>query len=162
MAILDPNEIFFTSFEPKVKNRFMMYIDGIPSYLIKSVSGISFDQGEIKMNHLNVYRKIKGKGTWGDVTISLYDPITPSGGQAVMEWVRLHHESVTGRDGYSDFYKKDVSLNVVGPLGDIVSEIIIKGSFIKSFNLGDYSWDTDAEAQSIEVVLGMDYCIYNF
>ena len=35
MAVLNPNEIFFTAFEPKVKNRFIMYVDGIPSYVIK-------------------------------------------------------------------------------------------------------------------------------
>ena len=79
-----------------------------------------------------------------------------------MEWLRLHHESVTGRNGYSDFYKKDLTLNVLGPVGDIVSEIIIKGAFIKSMNLGDWNWDTDAEAQSIEMTLGLDYCILNF
>ncbi len=32
MAILDPNEIFFTAFEPKQANRFIMYIDGIPRF----------------------------------------------------------------------------------------------------------------------------------
>jgi len=33
MAVLDPNEIMFTAYEPKVANRFIMYIDGIPAYL---------------------------------------------------------------------------------------------------------------------------------
>ena len=52
-----------------------------------------------------------------------------------MEWVRLHHESVTGRDGYSDFYKKDLTMNVLGPVGDIVSEWIIKGAMITEANI---------------------------
>jgi hypothetical protein len=52
-----------------------------------------------------------------------------------MEWVRLHHESVTGRDGYSDFYKKDLTFNVLGPVGDVVSEWIIKGAMITETNL---------------------------
>ncbi len=30
MAILDPNEIFFTAFEPKQANRFILYMDGVP------------------------------------------------------------------------------------------------------------------------------------
>ncbi len=117
---------------------------------------------EIKLNHINVYRKIKGRAEWKDLEMTLFDPITPSGAQAVMEWVRLHHESVTGRDGYSDFYKKDVTINVLGPVGDIVSEWIIKGAFIKTANFGDYSWDEDAAAQELQVTLGMDYCILNF
>ena len=40
MAVLNPNEIFFTAFEPKVANRFIMYVDGIPSYIIKGISGM--------------------------------------------------------------------------------------------------------------------------
>jgi hypothetical protein len=162
MAILSPNEIFFTAFEPKVANRFIMYVDGIPSYMTKKIAPVSVDMGEITLNHINVYRKIKGKAKWADMSMTLFDPITPSGAQAVMEWVRLHHESVTGRDGYSDFYKKDLTVNVLGPVGDIVSEWIIKGAFIKTANFGEYNWDTEAAAINIEVTLGMDYCILNY
>jgi hypothetical protein len=82
------------------------------------------------LNHINVQRFVKGKTTWGTIALTLYDAITPSGAQSVMEWVRLHHESVTGRDGYSDFYKKDLTVNILGPVGDIVSEWIIKGAII--------------------------------
>jgi len=162
MAVLNPNEIFFTAFEPKVQNRFLMYIDGIPAYMVKAVNGVNFEQGELVLNHINVYRKIKGKLKWGDIQMTLFDPITPSGAQAVMEWVRLHHESVTGRDGYSDFYKKDLTLDIIGPVGDIVSEWIIKGAFVKSANFGDYNFDNDTAVQNITLTVAMDYCVLNF
>jgi hypothetical protein len=162
MAVLDPNEIFFTAFEPKIPNRFIMYVDGFPSYIIKAVSAVGFDQAETVLNHINVYRKIKGKTRWNDITMTLFDPITPSGAQAVMEWVRLHHESVTGRDGYSDFYKKQIKIDILGPVGDIVSEWVIEGAFIKSATFGDYNWDTDNVAINLTVTLGMDYCVLNF
>ena len=51
MPTLDPNEIMFTAFEPKVTNRFIMYIDGIPSYMIKSVTSPSFTDNVIKLDH---------------------------------------------------------------------------------------------------------------
>jgi hypothetical protein len=162
MAILDANEIFFTAFEPKQANRFILYIDGIPSYLIKGVNAVTVSQGEVTLNHINVYRKVKGKTTWGNIQMTLFDPITPSGAQSVMEWVRLHHESVTGRDGYSDFYKKDLVIDVLGPVGDIVGEWIIKGAFITEANFGDYSWDTENTAVNITMTVGMDYCVLNF
>jgi hypothetical protein len=139
-----------------------MYVNGIPSYIIKAVSGMGFAQDEIVLNHINIYRKIKGKLKWNDLSLTLFDPITPSGAQAVMEWVRLHHESVTGRDGYSDFYKKDVKIEILGPVGDIVSEWIIKGAFIKSAEFGEYNWDNEAAAQNLTLALGMDYCILNY
>ena len=162
MAVLDPNEIFFTAFEPKQANRFIMYIDGIPAYEIKGVGAVTLTQGAVPLNHINVQRFVKGKTTWGTIQFTLFDPITPSGAQAVMEWVRLHHESVTGRDGYSDFYKKDLTFDVLGPVGDIVSEWIIKGAFIKGANFGEYNWDTENAAINLSLTIGMDYCVLNF
>ena len=162
MAILDANEIFFTAFEPKQANRFIFYMDGIPSYIVKGVNAVTLTQGEVTLNHINVYRKVKGKTTWGNIQMTLFDPITPSGAQSVMEWVRLHHESVTGRDGYSDFYKKDLVLDVLGPVGDVVSEWIIKGALITEANFGDYNWDTENQAVNIQLTLTMDYCVLNF
>ena len=162
MAVLDPNEVFFTAFEPKQKNRFILYVDGIPSYQIKGMGAVTLNQGTVALNHINVQRFVKGKTTWAPISMTLFDPITPSGAQAVMEWVRLHHESVTGRDGYSDFYKKDLTLDVLGPVGDIVSEWIIKGALITSANFGEYSWDTENAAQEISLEVQPDYCILNF
>ena len=162
MAVLDPNEIFFTAFEPKQQNRFILYMDGIPAYIIKGVNAVTLTQDTVVLNHINVQRFVKGKSKWGEIQMTLFDPITPSGAQAVMERVRLHHESVTGRDGYSDFYKKDLTLDVLGPVGDIVSEWIIKGAIITNANFGDYSWDNESAAQNIQLTVQPDYCILNF
>ena len=162
MAIESTNEMFFTAFEPKQQNRFIMYMDGFPSYIVKGVSGINVSQETVELNHINLKRYVKGKTTWGTIDFTLHDPITPSGAQAVMEWVRLHHESVTGRNGYSDFYKKDLTFNVLGPVGDTVSEWIIKGALITSANFGEYSYDNESAAQSIAMTVQPDYCVLNF
>ena len=69
-----------------------MFIDGIPAFLIKQAQKPTISFSEITLDHINVKRKIKGKADWNDVTCTLYDPITPSGAQAVMEWIRLSHE----------------------------------------------------------------------
>ena len=161
MAVLDPNEIMFTAFEPKVQNRFIMYIEGVPAYLIKSATAPGFEAGEIILDHINVYRKVKGKVRWNDMTLNLYDPVTPSGAQAVMEWARLAHESVTGSDGYSDFYKKDITLDILGPVGDVIGEWIVKGAYVKTAGFGEYDWANDA-AINLNVTIAMDYCILNF
>jgi hypothetical protein len=137
-------------------------MDGVPSYLVKGVSAVSLSQTPVALNHINVQRYVKGKTIWNTISFTLYDAITPSGAQAVMEWVRLGHESVTGRDGYSDFYKKDITFNVLGPVGDIVSEWIVKGAVITSANFGDYSWDDDGTVVGLTVEVQPDYCILNY
>ena len=159
--LLDPNDIFFTPFEPKTKNRFVMYIGDIPAYLVKTMNRPSITFEEVEINHINVKRYVKGKGAWNTLEVTLYDPIIPSGAQAVMEWVRLHHESVTGRDGYSDFYKKDITFNVLGPVGDKVEEWTLKGAFISAATFGDMDWATEDPVQ-IELTLKYDYAVLEF
>ena len=161
MAILNPNEIFYTAFEPRMTNRFILYIDGVPSYLVKGMSAISLSQTAVALNHINVQRYVKGKTIWGTISFTMYEAITPSGAQAVMEWVRLGHESVTGRDGYSDFYKKDVRINTLGPVGDVVEEWILKGAYCQAANFGEMDWAQDAPL-SIQMTIEMDYAILNY
>ena len=79
MAIKSTNDMMFTAFEPKLQNRFLMLIDGIPSYLIKKIARPSITFGEVVLDHINVKRKIKGKANWENISCDLYDPVTPSG-----------------------------------------------------------------------------------
>ena len=159
--LLDPSEIMFTPFEPKTKNRYIMYIEGIPAYLVKTANRPSITFEEIELNHINVKRYVKGKCAWEQLELTLYDAIVPSAAQAVMEWVRLSHESVTGRDGYSDFYKKDLTLNVLGPVGDKVEEWTLKGAFIQAANFNDLDWASNDPAE-VTLTLRYDYAILQF
>ena len=162
MAVLDPNEIMFRAFEPMVQHRFVMYIDNIPAFMVKKVKVPNFTDPVIKLDHINSYRKVRGRREWGDMDMTLYSPITPSGAQAVMEWARLAHESVTGRSGYSDFYKKDLTLNILGPVGDIVGEWIIKGAFLTKGDFGDVDWTSNDGIVEIAITVAMDYCVLNY
>ena len=159
--ILDPTEIMFTPFEPKLQNRFIMYVEGVPAYLIKKVARPSITFEEVVMDHINIQRYVKGKGAWQDLAIEMYDPVVPSAAQACMEWIRLSHESVTGRDGYSDFYKKDVVINVLGPVGDKVEEWTLKGTWIKEATFGDLDWSTN-DVVGISLTLKYDYAILQY
>lgn len=162
MAVIDPNEIMFGQFEPMVQHRFIMEIYTIPAFMVKNVKAPTWQDGVIKLDHINSYRKIRGKREWQDMDMTLYSPITPSGAQAVMEWARLGYESVTGRAGYSDFYKKDITLNILGPVGDIVGEWILKGAFLTKGDFGQFDWSNTDSIVEIGITVAMDYCILNY
>jgi hypothetical protein len=138
-----------------------MAIDGIPAYLIKSSAKPSIANGEITLDHINVQRYVKGKSVWSTLSVSLYDPIVPSAAQAVMEWIRLHHESATGRDGYSSFYKKEIKLRQLSPLGEIIEEWILHGTYITDANFGSLDWSTE-DVVSIDLTLRYDWAFLNF
>jgi hypothetical protein len=159
--VLEFNDMFYTNFEPKMKNRFIMEIDGIPTYLIKTANRPSIQFEVVTLEHINVKRKLKGKGEWQDIEITLYDPIVPSGAQAVMEWVRLSHESITGRDGYADFYKKDIDIYMLGPVGDKIEQWKLKGAFINNAVFNDLDWSSN-DPSEITLTLSYDYAVLEF
>ena len=162
MPILSTDQMLGTTFEPILQHRFIMSIEGIPSYLIKKISGIGFDDGEVIIDHINSYVKFRQKRRWNDITLSLYNPVSPSGAQTVMEWARLSYETVTGRAGYGDFYWKDITFNAIDPVGNTVNEWVIKKAFIKSVsNFGDWDWSA-SEYTTIEMVLGNSGMILNY
>ena len=160
--LLEANKIFYTPYEPKLKNRFIMEIAGIPAFTIKTAQRPQITFDEVTLEHMNVTKYVKGKGRWQQLQITLYDPIVPSAASAVIEWIRLHHESATGRDGYSDFYKKDVTINVLGPVGDKVEEWTLKGTWIVNANFNDLDWSNTTDPADITLTLRYDYAILQF
>mgnify|MGYP001232838386 CR=1 FL=1 len=161
MAILDANDIMFRAFEPKVQNRFVLNIDTIPAFMVKNVKAPTFTDNVVKLDHINSYRKIRGKREWDDITMVLYDPITPSGAQAVMEWVRLHAESVTGRMGYAAGYKKKVDLFMLDPTGAIVENWELRGTFLTNVNFGDLDYSGD-DLADVSATLRFDRAILKY
>jgi|TARA_B100000900_G_scaffold153084_1_gene130022 hypothetical protein len=138
-----------------------MEIDGIASYLIKTANRPSIQFEVVTLDHINVKRKLKGKGEWQDIEITLFDPIVPSGAQQVMEWVRTSHESITGRDGYADFYKKDIDIYMLGPVGDKIENWKLKGAFINNAVFNDLDWASN-DPSEITLTLSYDYAILEY
>lgn len=149
------------SWEPKRQHQFVLVMNDIPSYLIKASGKPTITNTAVELDMINVKRYVAGKHAWDTITMTLYDAIVPSGAQAVMEWVRLHHESATGRDGYSSFYKKQIRLHQLSPLGEVVEEWILNGAFITSAGFGTYDWSSDS-VQEIEITVQYDWAFLNF
>jgi hypothetical protein len=149
------------SWEPVKAHQFIMSISDIPAFLIKASAKPSIANGEIALDHINVQRYVKGRSVWNTITVSLYDAIVPRGAQAVMDWIRLHHESATGRDGYSSFYKKEIKLRQLSPLGEVIEEWILKGAYIVDANFGSLDWSSE-EVVMIEMTLRYDWAFLSF
>ena len=66
-----------------------------------------------------------------------------------------------GRDGYADFYKKDITFNVLGPVGDKVEEWTLKGAYVQSTAKGSLDWSTDS-ALMLSITIAYDYAILQF
>jgi len=162
---ISQSDLFSTAFswEPKYANRFIMYMGntGIPSYLVKAAARPSMTNGAIVLDHINIDRKVKGKSRWNDVSITLYDPVTSEGAQLVMAWIRHHHESLTGRDGYSTQYKQDLEFYALSAMGEKIENWTLKGAFISEATFSAMDWGTE-EAATIELTLKYDFAVLQY
>ena len=98
-----------------------MYIYDVYGFLCNNKLKIA----SVAIPFLNTETYVAGKFAWEEITVKFRDPIGPSASQAVMEWIRLCAESVTGRMGYAAGYKKNVDLEMLDPTGVVVEKWIL-------------------------------------
>lgn len=148
-------------YEPLRKNRFIMRFPsdlGIQEWWVNNTSRPSITIGNTEIPFLNTSTYVAGRYKWESINITLRDPIGPSASQAVMEWVRLHAESVTGRMGYAVAYKRDLVLEMLDPTGTSVSCWVLKNCQITDAKFGELNYDSD-DVATIELTVQPHYCI---
>ena len=148
-------------YEPLRKNRFLFRFPadlGIMEWTVESGKRPSINQNATEIQFLNTSMWVLGRYTWQEMQVTFRDPIGPSASQAIMEWVRLGSESVTGRQGYAAGYKRDVELSLLDPSGVSVQKWILKGCFLTDVEFGALNYSQD-DVATITATLRPDYCI---
>jgi len=148
-------------YEPKRQNRFILRFPsalGINEWFVESAARPHISINSTEIQFLNTSTYVAGRFTWGEINVKFRDPIGPSASQALMEWVRLCAESVSGRMGYAAGYKKNVDLEMLDPTGVVVEKWILEGTWLKDVNFDTLSYSQDAIA-SITAQLRMDRCV---
>lgn len=158
---LDVTSMLPNKFEPKRKNRWVLMIEGLDAYIIKTTSRPTVATEEVEIPFINSRRYLAGKTTFNTIPVTLHDPIAPSGAQQVMEWIRTCYESVSGRAGYADFYKRDVQLKLLDPVGTVVELWDIKGAFCTEVNFGELTYEDGGPAE-ISLTLRFDNACLQF
>lgn len=148
-------------YEPKRKNRFILRFPselGINEWFVESTNRPKITIGATAIPFLNTEKYVAGKYTWGTIGVTFRDPIGPSAAQALMEWVRLHAESVTGRMGYAAGYKKTIELDMLDPTGVVIEKWQLVDTFLTDVDFSSLGYSEDGLAQ-ITVTLRPDYCV---
>ena len=148
-------------YEPKRVNRFIVRFDsslGINEWFVTSAARPSAKINSVAIPFLTTSTYVAGRFEWNEIRVTFKDPIGPSASQALMEWFRLHAESVTGRMGYAAGYKKNVDLEMLDPTGVVVEKWKLEGCFITDLNFNELDYSRD-DLASITCSLRMDRCI---
>jgi hypothetical protein len=158
---LEIQQMLANGYEPKRKFRWVLAIDGIDAFTAKVAARpqVTFDESVIDYINQKVY--YSGKGTWSPINIQLYDPIVPSASQKVMEWIRLDWENTTGRMGYKNFYAKEIDLKLLDPIGTVVENWTLQGTWIQDANFNDLDYSV-SDPVDIALVLRFDQAVLQF
>ena len=159
--ILEVQQLLSNTYEPKRKFRWILQVDGIDAFVLKTAQRPQQTFEETVIDYVNTKRYVSGKGSWNPITITMHDPIAPSAAQKVMNWVRLNFEPLTGRMGYATQYKKDFSLKVLDPAGVVVELWDLVGAWVQDSNFGDLDYATSDNLE-ITAVIRFDNAVLQF
>ena len=128
---------FYKEFEPKLNDRFVVYMEDVPVYLINKVMRpiVSVEDD---------------KYIYSDLILELYDPITPSATQIFTEFERK---------GKTTFDK--IILSILGPIGDEVEKWVYKNCKIKTVEHSKLDW-ANSHPISLTVTLSFEEAIHEF
>lgn len=135
-------ELLANTYEPKRKFRWILNIDGLDAFVLKTAARPQATFEETMIDYINTKRYVAGKMTWNPISVTMHDPIAPSASQKIMDWLRLNYEPLTGRMGYAEFYKKDITLKLLDPQGTVVELWDITGAWPQDINWGDLDYAT--------------------
>jgi len=150
-------------YEPKRNNRFFAeFADelGIEVWKVQKFKRPSMKINSVAIDYMNERNYVAGRYNWEELTISFLDPIGPSTSQQLMEWVRLHAESLTGRMGYAAGYKKNILLKALDPTGIEVEKWFLEQCMITSIAFGENDYGSD-ELTNIELSIQPWRCVLN-
>lgn len=148
-------------YEPKRDNRWILRFPsslGINEWYVESTARPKLKIASVAIPFLNTETYVAGKFSWEELSVKFRDPIGPSASQAVMEWIRLCAESVTGRMGYAAGYKKNVDLEMLDPTGVVVEKWILEGAWLTGYDGGTLDYSSD-KIVGITSSIRMDRCI---
>lgn len=178
----------FAYFEPKLKNRFVLYLDVqgiyIPTYLVKSATKPGFTYDNIELQYINSKTNFKGKMTWDPIEIVLYDPVAAhrfspraannpfvdslssseevSNDSSVLiyEWImNTHSNYVEGREYALETYKKTLILETLMPRTNIQSERWeIHGAYVSAVKWGELDLSDDS-LSTCSITIMYDYAL---
>ena len=140
--------------EPKRSFRWLLNINGIDAWIIKSVTKPKFEVKESKHSFLNYEFKYPGRVTYTNVTVELVDPISPDASATLVTMLRA------GGYVFPGDFDMDQPITIskqkaVDALGHVYIKMLddegknfieawaLRNAWIKSIAFGDLKYETD-------------------
>jgi len=157
VEIISDNDMIAKDYEPQRQNRWVIGIDSndLDAYTARSWGRPSFNLGEVVIDYINEKRFLPGKFEPQTLSLTLNDPISPSGAQKLLRWIGQIHEQRTGRAGYAAVFQRTIYLKMLDGPGAVNQTWELKRCWVQSVDFGPLDY-TSAEPVNITVTLRYD------
>jgi hypothetical protein len=127
------------NYQPLSTNRFYVEFPtelNLEGIWVQSFGELDLDIKHLEIPYMNSVSYMATNFKWNPIPIEFIDVISPSSSLKIMEWIRLHCETYTGRMGYDFMMKKDLYFNRVDGVGLVVQKWLIKEASITKAQMG--------------------------
>jgi hypothetical protein len=135
---------FTQTFETKLENRFIFYIKSI------SDNSVLFPTFTIKSICRPKISKMDALWIWESIHITFYDLIIPSVPQMLYTYINTPNQLF------------NITLNLLGPVGDVVESWDIKNAEFTYIDFGNLDWSNSGSILEIHTMLKFEKAILNY
>lgn len=156
--------------EPKRKFRFLLYFNGMPQFVAKSVTKPAFNVGKTEHNFLQHKFNFPGRVTWQPITMTIVDPVQPDSTASLYDILQRSGYVIptnvveNNPSGFGTVNKKDmvealgsrIQIDTIGPDGsnEIVESWILNNPIITSATFDTLDYGSD---DLLNITIGIEY-----
>ena len=148
-----------TNLEPKRSFKFLLYFNGMPQFVAKSVTKPNFQISTTQHQFLQHQFNFPGKVTWQPISITVVDPIQPDSAQSLYNIIReagyVLPDDVNATDAGKRTISKEamvsglgerIQIDQIGPGGaqDVKERWHLNNPILTGVTFGDLSYENDA------------------
>ena len=156
------------SVEPKRSFKFLLYFNGMPQFVAKSVTKPNFQISTTQHQFLQHQFNFPGKVTWQPINITIVDPVQPDSAQSLYSILKnsgyVLPDNVASDDGKRTLSKGEmvtqlgnrIQIDQIGPGGaqDVKERWHLNNPLITSVTFGDLSYENDS---ILNITIGITY-----
>jgi hypothetical protein len=155
------------AYDPKRQFRWVLRVDKVPAYVLKSVDKPSFDIGEAEHKFLNHTYYYPGRTTWQPINMTLADPVDPDMAATVADIIRTagYNPIIEANEAGLTTMSKAKAVNALGAQFEIaqldsdaneIERWVLKNAWVQSVKLGNLDYEGD-DLTNIEITVRYDW-----
>jgi len=148
-------------FEPQRTFNWVLILPGTrdPELIRLSVESValpSIGTAQIHLRYMNEDIKVSGGASVDANSITVRDFVDRQTFAVLNAWMNEVHDPATGNIGYASDYKKQGTLQLVDPKGEVKRQIIAKGVWPSKLTASNLDYNNDSGVVKISLQLSVD------